>query len=141
MTPDDKPDPYQGKTTRRPPYTIPNDSGAADDSFTSIEMPGPPKNETRYRYSPEMDRNVMGDSFNYHEAGEEAAYVDFGAITLIKGGKVFPDATGLGEGEATPFSAQRGEMPEGEGGKMIGKATAGFVQAARPVKSDVPANR
>ena len=31
--------------------------------------------------------------------------------------------------------------PEGEGGRMIGKATGGFVQAAKPVKSDVPANR
>lgn len=141
MTPDDKPNPYQGKTVRKPPYEIPNDSGAKEETFSGPQVEGPPKNETRYRYSPDMDRQIMVDSFNYHEAGEEAAYVDFGAVTLIKGGKVFPDVTGLGEGEATPFSAQRGEMPEGEGGKMVGKATAGFVQAMRPVKSDVPANR
>ncbi len=141
MTPDDKPDPFQDKTGRKPPYTIPNDADADGQVFSDIEMPGPAKNETRYRYSPEMDRSVMEESYHYHEPGDSPVFIDFGAITLEKGGKVYPDAVGTGEGEATPYSAQRGEMPEGEGGKMLSKATGGFVQAAKPVKSDVPANR
>lgn len=142
MTPDDKPNPFQGKTGRTPPYEIPKDAGASEATFTGTEAaPDPAKNETRYRFSPDMDRQIMVDSFNYHEAGEEAAYVDFGSVKLIKGGSVYPDAVGIGEGEATPFSAQRGEMPSGEGGKMLGRPTGGMVQAMAPVKSDVPANR
>jgi hypothetical protein len=58
-----------------------------------------------------MDRQVMEESYHYHEPGESPAIVDFGSVTLEKGGSVYPDALGLGEGEATPFSAQRGEMP------------------------------
>ena len=141
MMPDDKPNPFQGKTTRNPPYTVPNDAAAPDQTFSDIEVPGEPKNETRYRFSPDMSMQFMAESANYHEAGEEAAYIDFGSVTLVKGGSVYPDAVGLGQGEATPFAAQKGEMPGGEGGKMAGKATGGMVQAAAPVKSDVPANR
>lgn len=141
MMPDDKPDPFQGKTDRKPPYTIPNDADASDRTFSDIELAGPPKNETRYRYSPDMGMQFMAESANYHEAGEEAAYIDFGCITLEKGGKAYPDAVGLGQGETTPFCAQKGEMPPGEGGKMLGRASGGMVEAASPVKSDVPANR
>jgi hypothetical protein len=141
MMPDDKPNPFQDKTARKPPYSIPNDTTAKDATFSGPADEGPVRNETRYRYSPDMDRQIMVDSANYHEAGEEAAYIDFGAVSLVKGGTVYPDAIGLGEGEQTPFAAQQGQHPEGSGGKMLKRPTGGFVQAAMPVKSDVPANR
>lgn len=142
MMPDDKPNPFQDKTGRKPPYELPNDSGAKDEVFSGPSDEGPVRNETRYRYAPDMDRQVMVDSFNYHEAGEAPAIIDFGAVTLEKGGAVFPEAMGLGEGESTPFCAQQGEHPEGTGGKRpMGRPTRGFVQAARMVKSDVPADR
>lgn len=107
-----KANPFQGKTGRKPPYGIPNDASAGDESFTGTEQIGSPKNETRYRYSPDMDRQVMEESYHYHEPGESPAVIDFGSVTLEKGGSVYPDAIGLGEGEATPFSAQQGEHPK-----------------------------
>jgi hypothetical protein len=117
MMPDDKPNPFQAKTGRTPPYTNPNDSSAGAEVFTGPPVEGPPRNETRYRYAPDMDTQIMVDSANYHEAGDSPAIIDFGAVKLEKGGSVFPEAMGLGEGEQTPFAAQQGEHPEGTGGK------------------------
>lgn len=113
MMPDDKPNPFQDKTSRKPPYTIPNDSSAADAIFTGPPVEGSVRNETRYRYSPDMDMQEMAQSANYHEAGDSPAIIAFGAMTLEKGGKIYPDAKGIGEGEKTPFCAQEGEHPKG----------------------------
>lgn len=136
---------YQGKTGRDNPHQIPKDETTAKDEVFS----GPkidPDNivVTGYRLSPDLPFKGWKDAGELHPAGERAAYVHFGSLDApqIALNEVLPDAVGLGQGEETPFAAQRGEMPEGTDGKfMAATTTEGFVQARKPVKSDVPANR
>jgi len=134
---------YQGKTGRDNPHTIPADSGAKDELFSGPKVDGDNIIVTGYRLSPEIPFRDWKSASEFHPAGERAAYIHYGSLAApkIDLNEVLPDAIGLGEGEATPFSAQRGEMPEGAGKFLSPDDTSGFVQAAKPVKSDVPADR
>lgn len=132
---------YQGKTGRDNPHEIPADSGAKDEVFSGPRIDNDNVSVSGYRESPDMPRRNWKDSSEFHPAGEKAAYIHFGSLESPSLNEVLPDVIGLGEGEATPFSAQRGEMPEGEGKFLKATTTEGFVQARKPVKSDVPANR
>lgn len=134
---------YQGKTGRDNPHPIPADSSAKDEVFSGPKIDADNIIVTGYRLSPDLPRRGWKEASEFHPAGERAAYIHFGALAApqIALNEVLPDAVGLGQGEATPFSAQRGEMPEGNGKFLPATTTEGFVEAAKPVKSDVPANR
>lgn len=132
---------YAGKTGTDQPYERPKDAGAKDEIFSGPAIDSDNIIITAYRYSPKMPLRDWKEAGDFHPAGESPAFVHFGALDPPKLNEVLPDVIGLGEGEATPFSAQRGEMPEAEGKFMPATTTEGFVQAKKPVKSDVPANR
>lgn len=124
------------------PYKIPADAGAKDEVFSGPRIDNDNVSVSGYRISPDMPMKGWKETSEFHPAGEKAGYIHFGALTSPSLNEVLPDAIGLGEAEETPFSAQRGEMPEGTAGKFINRAeTDGFVEARKPVKSDVPANR
>ena len=135
---------YQNKTGRKPPYEIPADTGAKDEVFSGPKVDPDNIVLTGYRLSPDMPLMRWNQASEMHPAGENPAYIHFGALTVpeIMLNEVLPDVVGLGEGEETPFAAQKGEMPEGEGGKFLdANYSKNFVQAEKVVKSDVPCKR
>jgi hypothetical protein len=109
----EQPDKYQGVTGRKPPYTIPKDAGAESAIFSGPKIDNENISSTAYRFSPDMERVPWTEHDSGHARGPKPATIAFGALlpqTIINPLKA--DAIGLGEGEKTPFSAQRGEMPE-----------------------------